>query len=282
MNKENQFNVAEIKNYLKKQDYDLKQFKLNIFSEVDSTNDCAKEFIESKLNSFSEAELQQSPFVFAAEKQLKGRGRRGHTWFSNNSAGLAVSFLYKVEIDLARLPQITAAAGLAVQELLKEISLPAQIKWPNDLIVNQRKISGILTELVFNDQQEAYVIIGCGVNLNNKNFNAEVSRTATSFYQEKNKAISKSIFLARLLIKMNLYIKKYFSHQRESLIKVWKKELNLTDKKVRINYKNDNYLVIIKKVLDNGDLWVRFKHGQEKILKTANTSLDYSSLVEFN
>jgi BirA family biotin operon repressor/biotin-[acetyl-CoA-carboxylase] ligase len=160
--------------------------------------------------------------------------------------------------------------------------LPAQIKWPNDLIVNQRKISGILTELVFNDQQEAYVIIGCGVNLNNKNFNAEVSRTATSFYQEKNKAISKSIFLARLLIKMNLYIKKYFSHQRESLIKVWKKELNLTDKKVRINYKNDNYLVIIKKVLDNGDLRVRFKHGQEKILKTANTSLDYSSLVEFN
>jgi BirA family biotin operon repressor/biotin-[acetyl-CoA-carboxylase] ligase len=120
MNKENQFNVAEIKNYLKKQDYDLKQFKLNIFSEVDSTNDCAKEFIESKLNSFSEAELQQSPFVFAAEKQLKGRGRRGHTWFSNNSAGLAVSFLYKVEIDLARLPQITAAAFFASSNKMAE------------------------------------------------------------------------------------------------------------------------------------------------------------------
>lgn len=263
-------------------DSDLeKKLLLKLFTEVDSTNNKAKKFIQREYQKQISPE-QNDLFVFAADRQNSGRGRRGHSWFSNNSASLSVSFLFKSKVELDKIPQITAAASLAVKDSFNSFSLDTSIKWPNDILVGNKKICGILSELVFSPQKEAFVIIGCGVNLNNEEFESEIKDIATSYYLETNKMLDKNIFLAELTKNMSRYIESYFSAEKDNIIQKWKNELNLIGKKIDLNYKNKNYTVIIKNITNRGELLISLENGEEKIIQSVNSSLDYKSLEKYN
>lgn len=263
-------------------DSDLeKKLLLKLFTEVDSTNNKAKKFIQREYQKQISPE-QNDLFVFAADRQNSGRGRRGHSWFSNNSASLSVSFLFKSKVELDKIPQITAAASLAVKNSFNSFSLDTNIKWPNDILVGNKKICGILSELVFSPQKEAFVIIGCGVNLNNEEFESEIKDIATSYYLETNKMLDKNIFLAELTKNMSRYIESYFSAEKDNIIQKWKNELNLIGKKIDLNYKNKNYTVIIKNITNRGELLISLENGEEKIIQSVNSSLDYKSLEKYN
>lgn len=254
---------------------------LKIFKSVDSTNNQAKNFIKSfdeKKNKINSEKI----IIFAADRQFAGRGRKGHNWFSNDSASLAVSFLFKAENDLSQIPQITAAAGLAVEKSLKKFQLEGHLKWPNDILVKNKKISGILSELIFNKKKDAYIIIGCGINLNNSSFESKIEEIATSYYLEKKEKIDKNLFLAELIQNMYYYIKEYFGGSRKAIIEKWKKKLNLKGKKIDLVYKDTEYTVTIKNIIDSGELLAIFDNGKEKKLQSLNTSLDYQSLVKYN
>lgn len=254
---------------------------LKIFKSVDSTNNQAKNFIKSfdeKKNKINSEKI----IIFAADRQSAGRGRKGHNWFSNDSASLAVSFLFKAENDLSQIPQITAAAGLAVEKSLKKFQLEGHLKWPNDILVKNKKISGILSELIFNKKKDAYIIIGCGINLNNSSFESKIEEIATSYYLEKKEKIDKNLFLAELIQNMYYYIKEYFGGSRKAIIEKWKKKLNLKGKKIDLVYKDTEYTVTIKNIIDSGELLAIFDNGKEKKLQSLNTSLDYQSLVKYN
>ena len=276
----NNLNKSIIKENLKG---DLSEkFSFEIYKEVNSTNNKAKKF--AKNNCFkNKSSKDKDIIVFAADKQSAGRGRRGHSWLSNDPAGLFVSFLFKAQENLDKMPQITAAAALAVKDNFEYFDLETRIKWPNDILVDQKKICGILSELVFDkEKSEAYIIIGCGINLNNDLFNSSITEIATSYYLEKNRKINKNIFLAQLSKNINKYIKAYFSDDREKIIKCWKEILNLKGKKIDLKYKNKNYTVLIKKILDSGELFVEFENGEKKALQSINTSLNYSSIDKYN
>lgn len=248
-------------------------FKLKIYSSVDSTNNKAKKFVQK---------YNDNKVIFAADIQNTGRGRRGHSWFSDDPASLSVSFLYKVSGDLNQIPQITAAAALAVNKTLKKFKLEGNLKWPNDILIKNKKICGILSELIFNKEQEAFVVIGCGINLNNENFNHEINQLATSYYLETNKKIDKNSFLAELILQMDYYIQSYLSQNREKIIDEWKKELKLIGKKVDLTFKGQKYKVQIKDILESGELLVAFDNGKEKKMQSLYTSLDYQSLLKYN
>ena len=278
MKNPNLFNENEIKRNLKQPLQ--KKVSLKIFGSLDSTNNQAKKFVQrhqQKNNTIVTNEM----IVFAADSQLAGRGRRGHSWFSSDPAGVAVSFLFQVKNNIDQIPQITAAAALAVKETFEFFNLKTKLKWPNDILVNNKKICGILSELFFNSKRESFVVIGCGINLNNTVFSSKIGKIATSYYLEKNKKVAKNLFLTELIEKMNYYIKNYLS-SRERIISSWKKELNLIGKKIDFNFKNREYIGVIKDVLDSGELLMVFDNGQEKTLQSANTSLDYQSLQEYN
>lgn len=256
------------------------KLQLEVYAEIDSTNNQAKKFI--KKYDQSENKLAADFFVFAADKQNTGRGRRGHSWKSGDSASLYVSFLVKAVSQLEKTPQITAAAALAVSKTLKEFDLENIIKWPNDIMVKNKKICGILSELVFKDKENSFVVIGCGLNLNNTNFELELKEIATSYYLEKGKKLNKNIVLANLIKNIYFYINQYFGTGREKIIKDWKKELALKGKKIDFEFKNQAYTAIIKDILDSGELLVKFDNGKEKKLQSINTSLDYQSLAKYN
>lgn len=248
-------------------------FELKVYSSLDSTNNEAKKYIQKN---------KAKKVIFAADIQNSGRGRRGHSWFSDDPASVSVSFLYKAGGNLNQIPQITAAAALAVNKTLKKFRLAGELKWPNDILIRNKKICGILSELIFNKNQEAFVVIGCGINLNNESFSQQINELATSYYLEKNKKIDKNLFLAGLISEMDYYIEFYLSQNRGKIIAEWKKELNLIGKKVDLTYKGQKYKVQIKDVLDSGELLAIFDNGREKKLQSLYTSLDYQSLLTYN
>ncbi|RAK05112.1 BirA family biotin operon repressor/biotin-[acetyl-CoA-carboxylase] ligase [Halanaerobium saccharolyticum] len=277
MGNPNFFNQVLIENNLRQSL--LRDISLKLFKSIDSTNNQAKEFVQRSLDQKNES---KDLIIFAADSQLTGRGRRGHNWLSSDPASIAVSFLFQAKNNIDQIPQITAAASLAVKETFKIFDLETNLKWPNDILVDNKKICGILSELVFNAQKDTFVIIGCGINLNNTEFSSEIKKIATSYYLEKNKRIDKNIFLAKLIEQLNFYIKNYLSGSREMILASWKKELDLVGKKLDFEFKNKKYTGIIRDILDSGELLVAFENGQNKKLQSVNTSLDYQSLDKYN
>lgn len=273
----NFFNQNKIKNNLNQSLF--QKISLKLFESIDSTNNQAKEFVQKSRDQKNES---KDLIIFAADSQLAGRGRRGHSWSSSDPASIAVSFLFQAKNNIDQIPQITAAAALAVKETFEFFDLKTNLKWPNDILVNNKKICGILSELVFDITKETFVIIGCGINLNNTAFSSKIKKTATSYYLEKNIKVDKNIFLAKLIEKINFYIKKYLSGSRDMILARWKKELKLAGKKVDFDFKNSNYTGVIKDVLDSGELLAVFDNGQTKKLQSVNTSLDYQSLAKYN
>jgi BirA family biotin operon repressor/biotin-[acetyl-CoA-carboxylase] ligase len=134
-----------------------------------------------------------------ALEQTAGRGRQGRTWSSPAQQGLYVSFVLRPRIEPARATIITLSAAIAVAEtLIQEFHVPADIKWPNDVLSNRRKLSGILVEAATEGNQLQYAILGIGVNLNQQHFPDEIGQTATSLLLESGRRIEIDEFLKPL------------------------------------------------------------------------------------
>ncbi|HMS09999.1 MAG TPA: biotin--[acetyl-CoA-carboxylase] ligase [Pyrinomonadaceae bacterium] len=114
-----------------------------------------------------------------ARRQTAGRGRHGRKWVSERDAGLAFSIILRPALPPESLPLITLMAGVAVHETLTEFGLVLDIKWVNDVLIDEKKISGILAETTMTDKGLA-VILGIGINIRSSNFPPELADRATS------------------------------------------------------------------------------------------------------
>ena len=145
---------------------------------VDSTNLVARRGAEAGASDFS---------LYVAEEQTAGRGRRGRTWRSASGEGLWFSLLLRPDLPPEKLAPITLFAGLCVAEALRTATgLDIQLKWPNDLVVlpSGRKLGGILTETILEENQITAVVVGIGVNVHTQVFPTELNAVATSLVLE--------------------------------------------------------------------------------------------------
>lgn len=152
------------------------------FEEIDSTNLEAKREGEAGAPEFT---------VISAGTQTAGRGRSGHTWISPKKISVATSMLiYPEGIPMEHLPRMTIIAGVAVAEAVEELyPLHTQIKWPNDVLIDSKKICGILTEMEAENGHAKQVVCGIGVNVHQKkeDFAPEIRDMATSLDLELEK-----------------------------------------------------------------------------------------------
>jgi BirA family biotin operon repressor/biotin-[acetyl-CoA-carboxylase] ligase len=119
--------------------------------------------------------------VVGADEQSSGRGRRGHTWQSPPGAGLYFSWLCRPGLAASALPLVTLAAGVGVHRGIRQATgLSTDLKWPNDILMGERKVAGILAEGCSLGSSNQSVIIGVGLNLRHANYPAEVASRATS------------------------------------------------------------------------------------------------------
>ena len=165
--------------------------KLNIFSTIDSTNTYAMQ---------QAANGAPHGTVYVADEQTAGRGRSDHAWHSEANAGLYVSVLLRPQFIPADALWLSLAAGLAVQQAVANVTgLVADIRWPNDLMLGDRKFGGILTEMNAEVTRVRYAVIGIGINVNHTRFPAELRNAATSLCMESDCAVSRQDLLIVLL-----------------------------------------------------------------------------------
>src|SRR5688500_4411254 len=109
-----------------------------------------------------------------ARHQTAGRGRHGRTWVSEKGSGLYFSIVLRPKLDTKFLPLITLMAGVAVHDTLQELGLKPDIKWVNDVLVKEKKISGILAETTETNDGLA-IVVGIGINIKPSNFPPEIA-----------------------------------------------------------------------------------------------------------
>jgi BirA family biotin operon repressor/biotin-[acetyl-CoA-carboxylase] ligase len=119
--------------------------------------------------------------IVLAEEQSAGRGRLGRTWLSERSAGIYCSLVLRPALPASRAPVLTLAAGLALADAVSEITQwPADLRWPNDVLLDSRKCCGILPEMSSEMERVKHIVLGIGLNVNQQEFPEEIAAEATS------------------------------------------------------------------------------------------------------
>jgi BirA family transcriptional regulator, biotin operon repressor / biotin---[acetyl-CoA-carboxylase] ligase len=164
------------------------------YDSVSSTNDVARELAASGASEGT---------CILAREQTAGRGRQGRSWSSPPGEGLYLSLILRPRIKAADSGVITLAAAVAVAEtLMLDFDVPADIKWPNDVLTSSRKICGILVESAIENDRLQYAVMGMGVNVAERSFPGELAGSATSLFLETGNAFSPEDLVEPLLARL--------------------------------------------------------------------------------
>ncbi|MEE2987054.1 MAG: biotin--[acetyl-CoA-carboxylase] ligase [Nitrospinota bacterium] len=165
--------------------------KLLVFQETASTNDLAKTY-------FQEGAVQG--LILIADRQTDGKGRFGRSWHSESEVGIYTSILLVPDLPVETLSGLPLLAGVAVVTAVNEFSHPnASLKWPNDILLNGKKLGGVLCETVRNPQGQTGVVVGIGINVNHNSFPEELRSIATSIHLEMGHPIDRQALILSLL-----------------------------------------------------------------------------------
>ena len=162
--------------------------------------------------------------VVIAEEQTSGRGRMARTWFSPKYTGVWMSVVLRPNLLPQKAPQLTLVTAVAVVQAIEEIaSLKPQIKWPNDILINGKKITGILTELQAESDRINSVIIGIGMNVNQEleGYPEELRTIATSLRIETGKVINRAELIKLVLAKLEYLYDLYLTEGFYPIKQLW-------------------------------------------------------------
>jgi len=228
--------------------------KILFFEEVDSTNNKAKQI----------ALEENEGTVVISEVQTSGRGRRGREWYSPKG-GIYVSFILKPNVSPEKASQLTLVSSLALVETLNAMdnNLNAKIKWPNDVLVSRKKISGILTELSSDMEKINYIVVGVGINLNTER--EILPENGTSLKIEMKEEVSIKLFLKSFLEHYDSIYQEYLNGDIDQIIERWKNNSDTLGKKVKIIGINETYEGMAKDIDENGALILKTKEREIKV-----------------
>ena len=217
---------------------------LYIYNEVSSTNTVAK---------FLSVNGVEDGSVVISEKQTKAKGRSGKSWESP-LGGVWLSIILNPHVDHSKLPLITLATGVAVAKTLEKIGVEnPEIKWPNDIMINGKKVCGILTEAItkFNTIENVIIGVGIDANLDVDQFPEELQEGTTTLKEELGREGSESL-LIKLFLEEFEKITELFDHEGyEDILKEWRKRSYTIGKIVEVrepfNTYYDGYVIGIGK-----------------------------------
>lgn len=189
---------------------------LYTYNEVGSTNTIAKYLAGNGIENGS---------VVISEKQNNGRGRSGKSWQSP-LGGIWLSIILNPNVNTSKIPLITLATGVAVAKTLEKIGIEnPEIKWPNDILINGKKVCGILTEAVSNLNTIEEVIVGVGIdaNLSIADFPHDLQDITTTLKEELKKEIDENIVIKLFLEEFEKIYELYNHGRFEDILNEWRK-----------------------------------------------------------
>lgn len=233
---------------------------------VDSTNEEIKRI----------ASKSDEGLVVISEEQTSGKGRLGRVWSSKKGKGVYMSILLKPDIEPQEASQITQIIAAAAVKGLGEHGVESKIKWPNDIILNQKKIAGILTEMSGELMQIDYIAVGIGINVNNEReeFPEEIAHKASSIKIEKGEQLDRKEVVASIL---NNFEKLYGDFLEKGnigiSIEICKRHSVLLGKEVRIISKREEKIRTAVDINEFGELIVEDKAGRRETVFSGEVSV---------
>ena len=218
----------------------------HIFDQIDSTNSEAKR-VGRQLEHITQ------PHVFIANRQTAGYGRLKRDFYSPEDSGLYISFLIPVVGKTFNPGLLTTMTAVASAEAIqKHFSVQLQIKWVNDLILNKRKVGGILAEAITDPitNQLAGVVIGIGVNLYTQSFPAEIQQIATSL-SDQAEAKDQTDFLADFV---NNFLNHLKTYQNADFMSKYRQLSSVIGQQVQVQFQNKTVVGVVETIDDQGRL----------------------------
>lgn len=268
-----------------------KEYKLHLLSKMDSISPTFTKYllknnhifhtylafdkIDSTQTVIKKLALEKAPqgVVATAEFQNLGRGRRGRSWANSKGKNLMFSILLTPKLKPGKTQLLNLAVALAIRTVLStEYGIAADLKWPNDILVKDKKICGILSEVVGKPNDNCYVITGIGLNVNMKeeDFNDEINKIATSMLIESGKFVSRIYLLVEILNQITAALKMLYTDEGLSrLLTTYKKTCVTLGKEITVTQDNETYSGIATDITDQGALIVKI-NGKDKIFFAAD------------
>ncbi len=228
------------------------------FQSIDSTNSKAYQLA---MEGAEEGE------VVVAESQTQGKGRLGREWFSPPFLNLYLSVILRPKISPHQASMVTLMAAVATAEAIQQATgLDPKIKWPNDLLLRERKVAGLLNEIHSEADRIHFIILGIGVNINMeiKMFPKEIRQKATSLRMEKGEMISRKDFIQILLQRLERWYLTLLEEGPSAILEAWRKWATIKGRWVKVISFGETLLGRAIDIDSDGALIIEMKEGGQK------------------
>ena len=234
--------------------------KLYYYDVTGSTNNDAKRLAE---------EGNPHGTVVVADIQNAGKGRRGRSWQTLSGTALSFTLLLRPEFAADKASMITLVMALSVAEAVEAAGIAATIKWPNDIVVNKKKICGMLTEMTMTPEMDEiqYIVVGAGINVNNgspEEFQEEIRSTATSLKIETGRQINRAELLGIVLVRFEENYATFLETLDLSQLRdAYQSHLQGVGAEVRVFDPAGEYTGVSQGINDHGELIVIKDNGEK-------------------
>lgn len=233
-------------------DFSLKPtFSFSHFHEVDSTNKYARQLVP--------------PHIVLAEKQQAGKGRLGRAWFST-PGGIYLSFVIQPNCAFESVPALPLVVAVSLTKVMRSYRVPAEIKWPNDIQVNGKKIAGILVELSGETDMPEKAVIGVGVNVNQSiyDYPYELQQYVTSMRDIFGTPLPRLPLLNHILEETTDLLT-HLNQRISDILDIWKEYSCTLGKFIKVRQIDRIITGVAEDIDEKGALMIKTSQGREKI-----------------
>ena len=240
--------------------------KILCFDSLDSTSQKAKVLALAGIKAGA---------VVIAETQVKGRGRLGRSWESPDGGIWFSAVFYPKKVTPEYIPVITLGAGIAVCRVIrKACRVSATLKWPNDILIRNKKVCGILTEMISTGDRNICIIgVGLNANVDMSQLSEELQESTTSLLNEMHKRVNREKLISRILCKLNKYCRMINHRRWGRIIKEWKQYSSTIGQPVEAHLEGSTITGLAEGISEKGSLMIRLGDGSLKEVASGEVSL---------
>ena len=237
------------------------------FDSIGSTNTKAKELADTGKGHGS---------IVISEEQISGRGRLGRSWVSPKYKGIWMSIILNPDLSPIDASKLTQTAAAAVVNATEELGLKACVKWPNDIVVNHKKVCGILTEMSAELTRINYVIVGIGVNVNidEGDFPEDIKQIASSLKIETKSKINRQELVGKILNNFEILYNKFVSdNDIKASIDICRDNSAVIGKNIFVVNHGKNIKAKVLDIDEEGRLVIEYENGARENLISGEVSI---------
>jgi BirA family biotin operon repressor/biotin-[acetyl-CoA-carboxylase] ligase len=231
--------------------------KIHCFDSIDSTNTYAKTLASQGSGEGT---------IVIAEEQTAGRGRFDREWLSTPGENLTFSVLLRPKISPLNIGVLSLYAGVSVTQALKGfLNITPSCKWPNDVLLDGKKCCGILCEGMFSNNNLSAVIVGVGLNVNQRRFPSALAPTATSLALARGQIFDRVDILARVLEKLERLYSYIQEGNLDMIIQQWREHTTMMGKEIAVEQAGERLNGIAKAIDTDGGLIIAMNGTDKKV-----------------